>query len=116
MRKMNLFCAVILLATFIGSGYVLMLGTAAFTTDYYLRLSNRANHVYLLLIALLNLLSFRTVYSGRLRWPENVSRALLAAGGVIEAFGFVFEAGVIAAAVGVILFFINEMCHASKKL
>ncbi len=95
LRKVNLIFGFVLLFTFFGTGlYMKSIFKPEHLSELTVRMEIRANHVYILFIALLNLFAFRaySVSAGKFVVLLNtVSRALLLAAGCFAMAGFLWE-------------------------
>jgi hypothetical protein len=131
MKKLNLIVGLILLLIFLGTGYQLatQIKPVHFSNPI-VRMEARANHIYILFIALLNILSFRnkTVALGRGSiLIEYFSRGLLIISGTFAVYAFVFEhtgnieerqvtfLAVSTALISVALFVFNELMFQKKS-
>jgi hypothetical protein len=95
MKKINLAFGLMLLACFLATGYYM---ASYFRPEHLneitMRMQIRASHVYLLFIALLNLLAFRVELTppGRLTtFFERTFRVMLIAAGCVAVAAFIFE-------------------------
>ncbi len=92
MKKLNLYFGITLFALFLYTGHVLHSGfVATGGADGYARLQNRANHIYLLFVALFNLASFKWLFAQALKPVEPLARCLLVLAGLCAAVGFFVE-------------------------
>lgn len=95
MKKLNLYFEITLFALFLYSGYVLhshfVASGGADSYTNYARLQNRANHIYLLFVALFNLASFKWLFAQALKPAEPLARGLLVLAGLCAAVGFFVE-------------------------
>lgn len=96
-----------------------------------MRMEVRANHIYILFIALLNMLSFTCSVSNEKKWQKytgTLSGMLLLLAGIVATFAFIYEhqgdlknryltlASVILYLTAVTGFVLNEITRNTKKL
>lgn len=93
MKKLNLYGGALLFAAFLYSGYVLHHVAASHAANDPVRISTRANHLYLLLIVLLNLLACRVDFCSTRKVFETAARSALLLAGLCAAAGFFMQAG-----------------------
>ena len=95
MRKLNFYFGLAFFAVFLFSGYYMVNHVLSeHSADMYLRMQNRANHVYLLFVALMNVMAYKCDYANASKWLENTSRGLLLLAGIGASVGFFIEATV----------------------
>lgn len=92
MKKLNLYFGLFLLAVFLFTGYY-MVNTILpqYGTDAYVRMANRADHVYMMFIAILNIVFYKCTFSNCNKLLETSSRILLTVAGTCSAIGFFIE-------------------------
>lgn len=76
---------------FLYSGYVLHHVAVSHAAENPVRISARANHIYLLLIILLNLLAYRINFNGRIKRLEAMARSALFLSGLCAVVGFFMQ-------------------------
>ncbi|MFA4795648.1 hypothetical protein [Leptospira kirschneri] len=95
MRKLNLLTGAILLGIFLATGlYMKFVFRPEHLADTTARMEIRANHIYILFIALLNLLSFpfQTPSTTTLRkWSIGISRTMFVLAGILAVVAFFRE-------------------------
>lgn len=91
MKKLNLYGGALLFLAFLYSGYVLHHVALSHAAENPVRISTRANHIYLLLIILLNLLAYRINFHGRIKRLEALARSALFLSGLCAAVGFFMQ-------------------------
>lgn len=92
MKKMNLYFGLLFFVVFLFTGYYMVNNILPhYADDPYIRMANRADHIYMLFIALLNIISYKCVFSNRIRVFEPISRILLIVAGICSAIGFFVE-------------------------
>ncbi|PSJ81175.1 hypothetical protein [Neisseria iguanae] len=90
MKKLSFYSGLAFLLLFLCSGYYLLNTVLPqFETYSYIRMQNRANHIYLLLIALLNISCGR--YVPIQCWLQKTAALLLFAAGLYVSLGFFVE-------------------------
>ncbi len=92
MKKWNLWGGMVFFIVFLATGGWLVSNVSA-SGDDYLHMAGRANHIYLLLIALLNIVFGVADFRRQSNRLLSSSRLLLFVSGVITAIGFFTETG-----------------------
>lgn len=92
MKKLNLYGGAVLFMAFAYSGYVLHHFAITHANDSPVRIGTRANHLYLLLIVLLNLLACRVDFCCKCKMLEAAARSTLLLSGLCAAAGFFLQA------------------------
>ena len=95
MKKINLLAGLVLIVLFLGTGYYMMgFFKPQHLEDLTMRMQIRASHIYILFIALLNILSFKcdlTLEHTISRYLDFSFRTLLLISGLLAIFGFIYE-------------------------
>ena len=131
MRKYNLYFGLILFVIFIISGYYLK--------EYFkpqninnltLRMEIRANHIYIIFISLLNIISYKSELSQGKNWTiylEYAFRMLLMFSGLVAIYSFLFDhngdligrkstlLSVVLSLSSIVIFLANELIYKIEK-
>ncbi len=92
LRKINLYFGVLMFVVFLYTGYYMVSKIVPhYESNQYLRMANRANHIYMLFIALLNIMIYGYNFRQGPKRLENVIRILLLLAGIFSAIGFFLE-------------------------
>lgn len=90
MKLLNFYAGMIFLLVFFVSGWVLLNDIASVYADNaYVRMANRANHIYLFLITVLNMILTQDKWINRSY--ELLTRMILLLAGVLASVGFFIE-------------------------
>ncbi len=128
MRKLNLNFGLLLFVIFLLTGYYMeAYFKPAHIDNLTLRMEVRANHIYILFISLLNIMAFKSTFSGVKKFTvylANTSGVLLIVSGLIALYAFMYDhsgnligrgetlTSIICALTAVGLFLINECIQA----
>jgi uncharacterized membrane protein len=95
MKKANLYFGILLFVSFLITGYYLKyFFKPQNINNLVLRMEIRANHVYIIFISLLNIISFKCELSNGKKWTTYLDfsfRILLILSGVIATYAFMFN-------------------------
>lgn len=94
MKKINLSLGILLLILFVFSGQYLNMIDSKHLMDNVSRMEIRANHIYVLFVSLLNILSFPVVQKAQhivIKSIDVLFRVLLIASGIFSVLSFWFE-------------------------
>ena len=127
MRKINLYFGLLLFLVFLISGY--------FLKEYFkpqninnltIRMEIRANHIYIIFISFLNIISFKSELSQGKNWSTYLDKAfriLLILSGTVAMYAFIFDhngdlsgrkatlLSVVLSLAAIILFLVNELTY-----
>lgn len=95
-KKINTVIGITLLVGFLISGmYMALVSRKVHNSELNVRMEIRANHIYLLFTALLNLLLSRATklntHYVKVYWPQTVCGLLLAVAGLLSVLAFLME-------------------------
>ena len=92
MKKMNLYFGFLLFVIFLFTGYHMVSSILPqYTEDTYIHMANRADHIYMMFIALLNIILYKCIFTNSYKLFEPLSRILLIVAGICSITGFFAE-------------------------